>query len=393
MLKNKLWGGSFLIAGTCIGVGMLAMPVALAPAGFFPAFLLLLACWFVMYLSGLLVLEVNLWLKTDTNFISMARATLGKGGEIVAWLSYLLLLYALVAAHLDAGAHLFLAASQSLFNVSLPLWLGPLPWVLVIGLIIFLGITKVDGLNRILILGLIGSFVGLTSLTIPYINTHYFLYSKPSLLFFALPILTTAFGYQVIIPSLRSYLESDIKKLRLCILLGSLIPLGVYGIWLANVLGVIPLEGAQGLLAIMHSREPILGLPNTLASIIHNKQVIIGARAFVFFALTVSFLGITLSLFDFLADGFHIKGRFMLAIMTLIPPLIFTYFYPKSFIIALSYAGVLVAIQSGILPVCMAWAGRRTRARQSHYRVSGGIITLLILLIFSILVIVSQISH
>lgn len=395
MLKNRLLGGIFLIAGTCIGVGMLAMPLAVAPAGFVPAFLLLLVCWFVMYISGLLVLEANLWLKTDTNLISMTKATLGKGAEVIAWITYLLLLYSLVAAHLDAGAHLFLAASQSLFKLSLPIWLGPLPWVLVIGLIIFSGAGRVDGLNRILMLGLIASFIALISLTIPHINTHYFVSSEPSRLFFALPILTTAFGYQVIVPSLRHYMKSDLKKLRWCLLLGSLIPLFVYELWLTNVLGVIPLQGSQGLSAIFHSGEPAIDLPNTLAAIIHNNHIIMGARAFVFFALTVSFLGITLSLFDFLADGFHIhktaKGRFALAIMTLIPPLIFTYFSPKSFMMALSYAGVLVAILSGLLPVCIVWVGRRSRPADSHYRVFGGIIPLLILSAFSIAVIAAQI--
>ena len=393
MLKNRLLGGIFLIAGTCIGVGMLAMPVAIAPAGFIASFILLIVCWFVMYISGLLVLEANLWLETDTNFISMTKATLGKAGEIVAWICYLLLLYSLVAAHLDAGAHLILAACHSLFNLTLPLWAGSLPWVFVIGLIIFSGAAGVDGLNRLLMLGLIASFVSLISLTVPHINSSYFEASHPGLLFFALPILTTAFGYQVIVPTLRHYLHSNVKQLRRCLLLGSLIPLFVYELWLTNVLGVIPLSE---LLVILHSGEPALGLPNTLAYIIHNQHIILGARAFVFFALTVSFLGITLSLFDFLADGFHVhktaKGRFALAILTLIPPLIFTYFYPKSFIMALSYAGVLVAVLTGILPVCIVWVGRRTRPVQMHYRVFGGIFTLSILLLFSIAVIAAQIA-
>ena len=40
------------------------------------------------------------------------------------------------SAHLDAGAHLFTAAFHSLFNLMLPTWIGSLPWVLVIGLIL-----------------------------------------------------------------------------------------------------------------------------------------------------------------------------------------------------------------------------------------------------------------
>ena len=393
-MKNKSLGGIFLIAGTCIGVGMLAMPLALAPAGFFPACFLLGLCWFVMYLSGLLVLEANLWLESDTNFISMAKISLGKGGAIVAWVSSLLLLYSLVAAHLDAGSELVLAASLPLFKLQLPLWVGPLPWIFVIALLIFLGARKIDGLTRLLMLGLIASFIVLISLTTPHIQLDYLLPAEPSLLFFALPILTTAFGYQVIVPSLRHYMDSSITGLRRCLLWGSLIPFFVYALWLITVMGVLPQKGEAGLTALLHSGNPIVDLPSTLATVIHHSQFILGARLFVFFALTVSFLGISLSLFDFLADGLQIKknaqGRLLLVIITLLPPLLFTYFFPKSFILALRYAGVLVAILSGILPVCIVWIGRRTRPANQYYRVFGGIFPLCIVGLFSIAVIVAQ---
>ena len=39
----------------------------------------------------------------------------------------------------------------------------------------------------------------------------------------------------------------------------------------------------------------------------HNSWLIFSVQFFIFFALASSFLGIALSLFDFLADGFQIK--------------------------------------------------------------------------------------
>jgi len=92
----KLLGSILLIVGTSIGAGMLALPIATAQLGFFGSLILLLICWFVMTAGALLLLEVNLWLPQNSNLISMAKATIGPIGQIVAWITYLLLLYYLL---------------------------------------------------------------------------------------------------------------------------------------------------------------------------------------------------------------------------------------------------------------------------------------------------------
>ena len=55
----KKLGGVLLIAGTSIGAGMLAIPYAVAAAGFFYAVILLLVNWLIMLPTALLMVEVN----------------------------------------------------------------------------------------------------------------------------------------------------------------------------------------------------------------------------------------------------------------------------------------------------------------------------------------------
>src|SRR3989338_2511861 len=96
IMLSKLIGGIFLIIGTCIGAGMLALPTATAAGGFFHTLFFMLGAWFLMTVGALYILEVNLRLPEHTNFISMARVTLGRGGAVVTWIFYLLLLYSLL---------------------------------------------------------------------------------------------------------------------------------------------------------------------------------------------------------------------------------------------------------------------------------------------------------
>jgi len=207
-------------------------------------------------------------------------------------------------------------------------------------------------------------------------------------------MLVTTFGYQVIIPTLRTYLNSDHKKLRLAILIGSLIPLTIYLIWEFLILGIIPVKGDPSLTAIFHSGQPQVGLTHALQQLLHIKWIALTFRGFSAFAIATSFLGVSLSLFDFLRDGLHKQGkksRLPLVLLTFAPPLFFALAYPKGFILALEYAGVFVAILLILYPALMAWSGRYVLRISHGYRVACGKISLVALMLFAFVVIAVEI--
>ena len=393
VFTNKLFGSALLIAGTCIGAGMLALPVSTAASGFFPSIAILIIMWFAMYLTGLYVLEANLNVRAESNFVSMAKAALGKWGEVAAWLTYLLLLYSLMAAYLSGGGAIFVDVVKSQLHLSLGNWVGPLPWVFVIGLIIYLGARNVDGLNRILMIGLVATYFILILLAAPKVQPQHFVPVHPGHLFVALPIVITAFGYHVIIPSIRVYMKSDVKRLKRIVLFGSLTPLIVYILWEFIVFGTIPIVGDNGLTEILKSGQPATELTHALAGIIHNHFIVLTSRLFAFFAIASSFLGISFSIFDFIADGFAIRktllGRLYIAIITFLPPLLFSWLYPHGFIMALAWAGVFVAILHGILPALMVWQGRK-KELSVNYQAPGGLMAMILIILFSIVVISAQ---
>ncbi|HEX4044321.1 MAG TPA: aromatic amino acid transport family protein [Gammaproteobacteria bacterium] len=375
----KLIGCILLLVGTSIGAGMLALPIAPAQLGFVGAIIMLFGCWLVMTLGAFLLLEVNLWLPQNSNLISMAKATIGPIGQILSWITYLLLLYSLLCAYIAGGSdllHNLLFAS----GIEIPVWLANILFTLLFGLVVYLGIRSVDYVNRGLMLVKMGAYILLVILLIPFISPEKLSTGNMSYLTSttALTVTITSFGYATIIPSLRVYFAGNVHKLKTIIMIGSLIPLICYIIWDAAIMGVIPLTGEHGLTAILQSSSSTSDLVNTLTLLASTESIAFFTKLFTSICVVTSFLGVALCLADFLADGFQLEKQggngLFIHFATFLPPLIITLFFPNAFIKALEYAGIYCIILLIFLPAWMAWCGRsqHQQAEGQHFKVPGG---------------------
>ncbi len=390
-MNVKQLGGILLITGNAIGGGMLALPLATAQAGFIYSALFLLACWAIMLTGALLILEVNLWFPRHSHLISMARATLGVPGEIIAWLCYLFLLYSLLAAY-TAGGSDFLQGLLQKTDIHFATGITATLFVVILGAVIYKGIRSVDLLNRILMGGKLLIFCLLVLFLFPFISTKQLGQGELHHLSASLTIIITSFGFAAIIPSLRSYFHSNIKQLRQVIFLGSLIPLICYILWLGAIMGVIPIDK---LLPIAHTGNATSRLTNTLSHLLNNNTITFLAWIFTSICLATSFLGVGISLFDFLIDGLRLKptekNKIIVHLLSFLPPLIIVLFYPAAFMVALNYAGIWCASLLALLPTLMAWSGRYYQQIVSPYRVVGGKSLLSLLIIVSSIIIVHAI--
>ncbi len=394
-LKNKVLGGVLLVSGTTIGAGMLALPVVTGLAGFIPALCLFLAYWAYMTFTAFLLLEVNLSLGENVNMITMARRTLGRGGEIVSWCVYLFLLYSLTAAYLAGSGPIVTSCIHLVTGWELPSWTGAFPLLFIFAFFVYEGTKYADLLNRWLMLGLILTYGLMVGLIAPYVEPQLLGFADWKMTLGAVSIAATSFGYHIIIPTLTSYLHGDARKLKQVILIGSLIPLGVYIIWELITLGVLPLEGSNG---IKQAYQEGTNGAKLLGDALGNSTVALVAQFFSFFAIVTSFLGVTLSLSDFLADGLRIKkdrsGRLILDFLTFAPPLLFILTYPRAFLSALEFAGAFgVVILLGVLPCLMAWSGRYHKGLKGPFRVPGGKLALIAAITVSIIVILIEIGN
>lgn len=395
-MNSKLIGGVMLVVGTSIGGGMLGLPISTAQGGFLGALLLLLGSWFVMTLGAFLILEVNLWLPENSNLISMAQKTLGKPGEITAWLAYLLLLYNLLAAYTSSGADVFHDLLR-LLNINFSEKIDALIFLMLFGSVIYLGINVTDYMNRFLMVLKLGAFIALILLIAPHINFNHLYAFDDRYLIPSLTVVIVSFGFATLVPSLRTYFDSDVKKLRKVILIGSLIPLFCYIAWVAAIFGNLPLDGNSGLIKILASPQPTSALVESIQIHLSNSWVNMAARLFTSVCVATSFLGVSLSLFDFLADGLKLKKegsqKVLLFFITFLPPFIIALLYPAAFIICLSYGGTLCMILLMILPALMAWRGRYSlKIQNGLFQVPGGKLILLLVIMVGVVTILQEIG-
>lgn len=392
-MNSKLFGGILLIIGTTIGAGILALPVATAQLGFTGSLILLVICWAVMLACALLFLEANLWLPPNSNLISMAGVTLGRHGQVLSWVINLFLLYSIISAYIAGGGDVF----HYLLNANgIPVTLAQssIIFTLLFGSIVYLGMRSVDYVNRGLMFGKLGAFIVLVLLILPFVSgtnlSHGDLGTITSQT--SITVTAVAFGCLMIIPSLRTYFNSDIKSLRIAIVVGMTIPLLCYIAWDLVIMGVIPYEGEPGLSQIARSTSTNSDLLVALSTLLQKETITLIAKFFTSICMVTSFLSISLSLSDFIADGVKVKkegvNSLLVFVATFMPPLLVVLFYPDAFIRSLNYAGLSCFILMILLPPLMVWRGRYTYALgATAYQVKGGRFLLATIMIFAVVMI------
>lgn len=392
MPNSKLIGGILLIVGTSIGGGMLALPVSTAAAGISNSIFFLALCWFVMTAGALLILEVNLRLPAGSNMVSMARSTLGIPGQIIAWVSCLFLLYTLLAAYISGGSDVFNALLHKA-HVDLPDWTTSLLFTFLFSLVIYSGIKTVDYVNRGLMFGKLGIYFLLVLIISPHVQMSTWHGGSLPAITGGLMVLIASFGFASIIPSLREYFEGDVRTLRKVILCGSLIPLICYIIWDAVIMGVVDRDGSNGLLTLMNSDHATSGLTEALSHAVHNAWITGFFGFFTSICMITAFLGVSLGLFDFLADGFKLnktghQRKYILA-LTFVPPLAVVLINPGIYLQAISYAGIFCVVLLLLLPPIMAWRSRIAAPKEGIIIPGGNICLALLGLVAIFLLIIA----
>ena len=254
--------------------------------------------------------------------------------------------------------------------------------------IVYLGTLWVDRLNLLLMAGIIITYLLFIFISFPHVQLDFLKRAHWSKAGWALPVVFSAFGYQSLIPTLMSYMNRNVKKVRLAIICGTSIPLLIYVIWEWLILGIVPLEGPNGL------QETLIKGQNAvypLKEFVGPSLLSIG-QAFALFAMTTSYIGISIAFVDFLADGLKInkkKGlnKLGLCMLVFLLPTLISIFDPSIFITALHYAGGLgVALLLGGMPILMVWAGRYRQKRSlEDQQLPGGRILLSVLMVFIVL--------
>lgn len=390
---QKLILSILMVIGTTIGGGMVVLPAVVGIYGYFSAIGLLFIVWFVNILIALIFLEANCYLPKGTSLISMTNQLLGKHTERITWVIFLGFLYTIMCVYIS-GITEIIGNFLELYSLVIPSWCISIVSVVTISAPLYFGMNYVANFNRCIVMIMFLSFLMLFVSIAPALSGKILISTTPHLPVMALPIVFTSFGFLVVIPSLRTYLDDDVKKLKIAIILGSFIPLFFYILWTTAVMGIIPLAGEGGLQAILNQPEPLKMMLKSLTTHTGNSWASVYTQIFILFAIVSSFIGISLGLYDFLADGLKVRktpwGKIKLLAVTFLPPLIIALTQSRLFITALGFAGLMSTILFGLYPIALTSAGRYLFKLNTPYRSPINWLVLLLIAAFCMLIIIVE---
>ncbi|MBY8080971.1 aromatic amino acid transporter [Vibrio fluvialis] len=389
MMQSKLLGSTLIIAGTTIGAGMLALPLASAGIGFSTSLMIMLALWALMAFTALLMVEIHQYADKDATLHTLAKQILGNKGKWIATFAMLFLFYALCAAYIAGGGAQFTNRISEFTGLEVSGPTGTLIFTLIVAAVVTIGTGTVDHVNRLLFAGKMVAMVMVLTFLAPNVSQSYLL-SMPlgqGLIVASIPVIFTSFGFHGSIPAIVNYLDGHTPSLRKAIVVGSAIPLVIYVFWQVVTLGVVSqpdLVDNAGLSALI----------GTLSQTVHQSNLGHVIGIFADLALLTSFLGVSLGLFEFMGDTIRKKdgnmNRIVASLVTFTPPLMFALFYPQGFIMALGYAAIALAVLAIFLPLVMVARVRRQANNNDYYQVMGGTPALAITGVVGILIVGAQ---
>lgn len=356
-MQKKL-GAPLLIAGTCIGSGMIALPMVLAKIGIIPSILMMGGIWLIMYYTSLINLELNLQAGRGMPLGDLGRKFSGRGAEWIGIISLKVLSYSLLAVFLYGGSSIIQELIESETGTTYAFdWIASF-YAVIAALILMLPLKVIDYLNRIFFIGLIAIVLLLLSglaLSITWTDLPLFTQTPLNLSVFAsiLPVLFTSFGFQVIFHTLTNYCKNDKKMLKQAFFIGSLIPAIVYILWTCSILGVTYHENPLFYTQMVNGKAEVGELIQALSRIAKWPAIQLLVWCISSLAIVTSIIGIGVGLHESIKNMLPKKlpgNNLIASILTFLPAYLVVVFVPNAFISVLGFAGMILAVIAILLP-------------------------------------------
>lgn len=382
--KGGIISAALLLAGYTIGTGFLLIASVTGPAGFWPGALTGLLTWLFLVGTGLLFLEVILVHPLGSSVISICRSLTGKLSATVSGFAFLVInLYFLASFYKTSQAIL-----QEFFSTFLKITVPEFYFFLLIFgvffLVLYLGTRVSDRVNFILFIAMIVTAIVALAVGLKKIETKPFSAKSWYLVFFAVPVIVTAYDYQSMLPSLSRYLGKNARKLFAAVLIGMAIPFIFYTIWQWFIISTSsPIQLWEAFETGKLALESLRAIKE--APLFHFFF-----HLMTFFSATTSVVGLGLAFFDFWADAFNIslkerigKTRLLLCLLALGPALFIGWIFPQLFESLPSYfIGFAETFFIGVLPIWLTIKVRYIFKLPSHRFLRGGKVMLTLLSVF-----------
>jgi tyrosine-specific transport protein len=349
---HKVLSVALLIAGTTVGGGFLALPTVVAPTGFFPSAIALIAVWAFLGAQAMTVVEVLCAVKDLDSMgrksalpglVAAARATFGRSGERVVTLLLVLVVEATLVSQISRAGMML---SHSLYRVGCTLA------AISVGAIVFGPRTEsrresvTTSLNSALMVVLCAMAVLLFALGVPAADwSRLAAVQNYRCLPQVIPTCLQLLVYGEILPTVCHYLNFQKRTIRWAIGLGSILPLILEIGWAALGIGLNP--GSSGSL-----QDPVELLLQTGPI---QLPLFCLALSAILTTILGSYLALQSTMDDVLGGSGRKPGRLFSASCIVLPALAIASISPSLFLQAIDFAGSYpVILLWGIGPPAMA---------------------------------------
>lgn len=352
----KLLQSIFLIIGTAVGGGVLALPISTVSLGFKGSLIALLIIWIFMTYAAFNMVKARLCFAEDVDLATMTTALLGKSMNMLVELCYLILLFALVSLYITVGSAWVVHLTQTYAGIAIAAPIAQIAFTTAIAALIYSGMGNLVNVNQLITLLKLFCLSMIIILSIPQVNTanfeNYALAPMPA----TFSMLLTTFGFSIVLPSLGTYLNRDKRKLYLALIAGSAVIILAYIAWEFVCFGVIGPE-ENGLAGFAKSQDKGTAVIHALTTLVKKSSFTTFGFGVILTAILTSFLGVGHCLYHYLKDALPIKNPHAKSLTSIICgfaiPVLIINLYPAGITSILSFAGIFVAAILGVLPSLM----------------------------------------
>ena len=365
IISRNSFGAIATLIGCIIGAGVLGIPYVVAKAGFITGLIDIILIGIVMMVMHLYLGEVVLRTKGNHQLVGYAEKYLGKIGKKLMLFAMVFVIYGALVAYTIKEGHFLNALFNTYFGGS------PFTYSLIfLGLMAFLVYFELNVLEKseiLLVSILIGVIFLICIFALPHVDINNLTSFNPGSFFLPYGVILFAFLGTVAVPEMKEELKENKAYLRKAIIIGCLIPLVIYIIFAAVVVGVTGINTTDG---------AILGLGNAL-----GYEMLVFGTLFGIIAMMSSFLILAFSLKEMFEYDYKID-KFSSWFLTCSVPLVIFMLGVKSFVRTIGVAGSFSGGLMGILIVLMYIKAKKLGSRKPEYSIkkSSIIIWVLILL-------------
>lgn len=223
---QKLIHAIFLVTGTSIGAGLIALPMTVVNLGTVSFGVMIAIMVWLAYQSSCMTTQLNIAHKTPASIVELSRQYGGNVLFAVTLSSFYLLFFGLLTVYFSCMADTMTTCSH----------LGKTPSIILCGcgLFLFLNLkTRLfSDLNSVFVIIL------LTVIAVAVVSIRHIPETKAAEVPFgvdewlkAVPILFTSFGVQGSCAYFCFYLRNDFKRLKIAFCIGLIIPAVIYLLW------------------------------------------------------------------------------------------------------------------------------------------------------------------